>query len=125
MECLAASTLDYRKYKAMFEVQEVNSLDVAFGCRAMELMPKYDDIPEEYKHGNTKWNKLFNDWFFSGLSNLDITPKPGVDRNKAISHIRAVMGSFEPPHEHKEAGVAFLMAEWFEDAKWDRNKRKD
>lgn len=103
----------------MFEVKDVTPSDITFGCRAMELMPKYDDIPKEYKHGDTKWNKLFNTWFFRGLSKLSVTAKPGIDKDKALAHIQSIIGSFEPPHEHKAAGVAFLMSEWFEDAEWE------
>ena len=104
----------------MIEIQEVNGLDIAFGTKAMSLMPPYKDIPKEYKDGQTKWNKLFNDWFFGGLSTLDLAPKEGVDKLKALSHIKAIMTSFEPQHEHKEAGVAYLMSEWFEDAQWTK-----
>lgn len=102
------------------EVQDVTNLAVAFGCRAMELMPPYKDIPDDYKRGHTKWNKLFNDWFFGGLKSLDVAPKKGIDKQKALTHIRAIMVSFEPQHEHKEAGVAYLMSEWFEDAQWSK-----
>ena len=106
----------------MFEVQKVTPIDIAFGAKAMELMPKYDDIPKEYKHGDTKWNKLFNDWFFIGLLSLSLTTKPSIDKVEALAHLQTIMGSFEPPHEHKEAGIAFLMSEWFEDAEWTTKK---
>jgi hypothetical protein len=29
-------------------------------------------------------------------------------------HLKAIMGSFQPKHEHKTAGVAYLMSLWFE-----------
>lgn len=106
-----------------FEVQKVTNLDVAFGCRAMDLMPPYADIPDTFKHGSTKWNKLMNDWFFCGLSKLDITPKNGINITKAKAHLKAILSSFEPPHEHKEAGVAFLMDQWFDDATWEKAKK--
>lgn len=104
----------------MIAIQEVNNLDIAFGGKMNELLPPYEEIPDEYKDGHTKWNKLFNDWFFGGLTELNLTPKEGVVRNKALSHIRAIMVSFEPQHEHKEAGVAYLMSEWFEDVQWTK-----
>lgn len=43
-----------------------------------------------------------------------LTARPGVDRDKALVAIKAALGSFEPKHEHKEAGCAFLLHEWFE-----------
>ena len=104
----------------MYSIVEVSALDVVFGCKASDLMPSYEAVPDKFKNGNTKWNKLFSDWFFSGLKKLELIPKENVDKNKALLHIRAIMGSFEPQHEHKEAGIAFLLSEWFEDAKWEK-----
>jgi len=106
----------------MYPIKEVSALDVAFGGgRMSELMPAYDHIPSQFKDWNRpgKWNKVMGDWFYSGLKNAQWKPKPGVDTKKALMHIKAVLGSFEPKHEHKEAGVAFLLSEWFEDVTYD------
>lgn len=51
-------------------------------------------------------------------------PEAGVDRYKALRHIHYILGSWEPKHEHKEAGAAFLFNEWFEDAKWEPEDKK-
>jgi hypothetical protein len=96
---------------------QVNDVEIAFGGRTSELLPAYDTLPEEFQRERSPWCRLVDDWFFSGLTKeraaLLIT-KPGVDRVEAFRHLRAVMGSFEPKHEHKVAGVAWLMSEWFE-----------
>jgi hypothetical protein len=34
------------------------------------------------------------------------------------------MGSYQPKHEHKEAAVAFLFNEWFDDETHQRTERK-
>lgn len=99
----------------MYEIHELSAAEVAFPATVVHLMPKYEDIPKEFKSSSNRWNKLFNKWFFSGLRGATFIPKEGVDKMKALRHISAVMGSFEPSHEHKEAGVAFLLNEWFED----------
>lgn len=99
-------------------IPEITKLDVAFGTT--QGLPAYASIPDEFKRGRTKWNELFSAWFFSGLTGLRVAPSPGVDRDKAIAHIRALMASFEPSHEHKEAGVAFLMSQYFADADWQK-----
>ena len=100
----------------MFKIIDVSDLDVAFGGKIKELMPRMEDIPKEFKTGRTKWNKITSRWFFAGLSkNTVFSPKEGVDTRKALKHVSAILGSFEPKHEHKEAGVAFLLSEWFED----------
>ena len=103
---------------------EVTGLDMAFGPRSIrKLMPAYEDIPEEFRRGHTKWNGFFNDMFFSGIKNLNLIPKEGIDHKAALCHIKALSGSFEPKHEHKEAAVAYLMSIWFQDGStWERAK---
>lgn len=82
------------------------------------FLPPYSAIPDPFKFGSTKWNRLFSDWFYSGVKNLLLIPKGGVDVNKATRVIKAHMISFEPSHGHKEAGVAYMMSLLFEDASW-------
>ena len=108
----------------MFPIQEIDDVMLAFPANVMNLMPKYEDIPEEFKRGGTKWNRLFYEWFFNGLESLELKPKDGVDTQKATRHIRAVMTSFQPKHEHKSAAVAFLLSEWFKDAKWKAKEKR-
>lgn len=108
----------------MFPIAEVSAVQAAFPCDVKKMMPKWEEIPEEFKDGKTKWNKLFSDIFFCGVTKLEMEPRKDVDTTKAFRHIKAVMSSFEPQHEHKEAAVAFLMNEWFTDAIWERAERK-
>ena len=93
----------------------VSTLDTAFGTRAMELMPTYKDIPDEFKKQHNPFVKWQQKWFFSGLKKEDIPKaKEGIDQNQALRHLAAIQNSFDPPHEHKEAGVAYLASLWFE-----------
>lgn len=95
---------------------DVDAVTMAFPAGIKHLMPPREQI-EAYKSG---WGgKLFNDWFFCGLKSLELMPKEGIDKSKALRHIRTIMGSFEPKHEHKEAAVALLLEEWFEPGKWE------
>lgn len=103
----------------MFPIAEVNVIDLAFPCNVSEIMPAYKDIPDQFKHDGSKWNRFFNDMFFCGIKNVKLKPRPGVDEAKAFAHIRAVSASFEPKREHKEAAVAYLMDQWFEDGTWE------
>lgn len=105
----------------MFEIQEVSDIEMAFPGSVSHLMPKREDIPDEFKEfRGTKWNGIFNDWFYSGLKNMKATPRGGVDSEKALRHIKAIMGSWEPKHEHKEAAVAYLLSQWFEEITYDK-----
>lgn len=110
----------------MFPIKDVSDVERSFGANNMaEMMPSYSQIPEEFKdfNGRNKWNVLVRDMFFFGLKSIDLTPKKGVDPKKAFKHIRSIMVSWIPKHEHKEAACAFLFNEWFEDVKYEANEK--
>jgi hypothetical protein len=92
----------------------VDALDVVFGGTISKLLPPMSAIPAEFKrHNGTEWNRWQADWFYSGLHRYP-KPKPGIEVREAMRHLAAVQGSFEPKHEHKEAGVAYLASLWFD-----------
>jgi uncharacterized protein YutD len=107
----------------MYKIQEVTDSDLMFGGNINKLMPKYGDIPDEFKSYYNKWSIIVGDWFFKGLNNVKFIPKDGVDTNRALNHINAILRSFEPAHEYKQAGCAYLLSEWFEDITYDNKKR--
>lgn len=103
--------------------QEVSEADIAFGGDINKLLPELKDIPEEFKKYNgNKWNRVFSTWFFCGLKEAVFKVKPGIDKDKALRHIKAIMCSWAPKHEHKKAGVAYLLSLWFEDVKYKEDK---
>ncbi len=100
--------------------QEVSGLDVVFGGDIEKLLPPRGDIPQEFYAGRTDWCKFVSRWFFKGLPDgTAFRCKEGVDGNTALRHLRAIMCSFEPKHEHKTGGVAWMMSLWFEDVVHD------
>ena len=113
----------------MIPVPDLKSSEIVFGCN-LGWVPKYEDIPEDHKRGYSsdpkvkKMNSLMNSWFFCGLKSLKLTPKKGVDEEKAKLAIHALMGSYEPKHEHKEAAVTYLLCEWFDDAEFEKADRE-
>lgn len=101
----------------MIPVPEITKMDFAFGN--IDHLPKYETIPDEFKDPNShsRWNLFASHWFFGMLKKNDIDnlkPKDGIDKIAALKACRAILLSFEPQHEHKEAGVAYLLSEWFE-----------
>lgn len=101
----------------------VSDLDVGMGSVDMGyLLPSMSEIPEEFKTGYGKWQKIVDDWFFSGLRMTNVVPKEGVDKVQAIRHIKAILHSWSPKHEHKTAGVAYLMSLWFDVFEYEVNK---
>jgi hypothetical protein len=94
--------------------QAIDDVTVAFPARVVgTLLPRVADIPREFYSRANPWATLASRWFFSGLSGR-FAVKPGIDERTALRHLSAVLRSFEPQHEHKEAGVAFLMSQWFD-----------
>lgn len=101
----------------MLNIPEVSDLQAILGTMLYAPLPAWDDIPPEFKsHPGTPFNRIVSTLFFNGgkLSDHGLTPKPGVDQRKAMRAIKACLGSFEPKHEHKEAGVAYMLSEWFD-----------
>jgi hypothetical protein len=115
----------------MLAIPEMTGADVAFGN--VKHMPKYEAIPEDFKrHNGNEFCSAISKWFFKGaqkapdgiiIDGKQFTAKPGVDLSKALAAIRAVLGSFEPKHEHKEAACAFMLSEWFDIAPSQEKKR--
>jgi len=105
----------------MLKVVDISDASLAFPSDLDGIIPKYEDIPEEFKQsygGDDKVKKcrdLFSTWFYRGLKTLELIPKEGVDKDKALRMIRCVMGSFSPKHEHKEAACAYMFHEFFEE----------
>lgn len=95
-------------------IPKLSDLDIAFPARAMEWLPPMDEIPDKFKARGNAWTRLVGRWFAKGLPRTtEFVPKEDVDAKAAFNVVRACLGSFEPKHEHKEAGCAFLMSEWF------------
>lgn len=97
----------------MRPVPEIAGVDLAFGNT--KHLPPMTEIPQEFQNGRSPWSNLFHRWFYSGLpATVEFYPKEGVNPEKALKAISAIMVSFEPKHEHKEAGVTFLLSQWFD-----------
>ena len=99
----------------MLPVPEIKGIDLAFGN--IDHLPKMKDIPEELMQPSNRWMQFVSKMFFVGLKKEEydsLVAKQGVDKKKAFMAIRTCLLSFEPKHEHKEAGCAMLFNEWFE-----------
>lgn len=99
----------------MFPINDkLTKIDVAFPANVSHLMPKWHELPEEFQRERHPMCEIANRWFFSGLKGAKFKPRAGVDEDKALTHLRCIVGSFEPKHEHKIAAVGYLLNEWFE-----------
>ena len=92
----------------------ITNWDMAFGPNSIaEWLPAKDDIPKEFWQEN-KYTKIIHRWFFSGAEGVVFVPKGGINKSNALAHIKVCLMSFEPPHEWKTAGCAYLLSLWFE-----------
>lgn len=100
---------------------EVSDVLLAFPGDVKHLIPPQKEIPERFWTQVNDWTyRLFNDMFFHGLRpGVKFYARPDIDARMAVRHIQAVMRSFEPKHEHKEAACRYLMDLWFSKVEWE------
>lgn len=120
--------------KPYYPVQ-VTDLDLAFPATVLRLMPPIEDIPEV----DEGWNELARALFTGRYTDLSFLPSVYltdwiVDSQRAATveggdvylemawrHVRTILGSWEPKHQHKEATVAYLLSLWFRWATWKQD----
>lgn len=94
-----------------FEFPKLEGLDMAFSTIRTDPKLLAEAKERGFYNGDTDYNGLFSDLFFSGGK---VEFKKDVDEDfkaKAWPYCRAFMGSWEPKHEEKEAICAMLMSE--------------
>lgn len=97
--------------------KHVDGITQSFGASGIELahmLPAMREIPEAFTDDRDPWCAVVQRWFFEGVSSSVFVPREGIDKATALAHLGAIMRSFEPKHEHKIAGVAYLCSLWFE-----------
>lgn len=93
----------------------ISDVELAFPANVIgKLLPEWNAIPAEFRERRSPWCRIAGDAFAGVNSKIEIALRSGIDRSLATRHLRACMGSFEPKHEHKIAGVAYLLSLWFE-----------
>ena len=96
--------------------QQVSDVELAFGGGIERLLPTEKEIPAEFWSSESKWNKAATALFFGTISDTsEIIERPGIDVHFAARHIRTIFKSFQPKHEHKIAGCAYLLSRFYLD----------
>lgn len=94
--------------------EKITDVEMAFPADVTRLLPPWEELPEDYQRDRAPTCKVVDQWFSCGLGNLNAVPKEGIDTTHALRHLKCIMGSYQPKHEHKTAGVAYLIDLWFE-----------
>lgn len=98
--------------------QTINPIVAAFPANVTgTLLPPAEDIPTEFFDSDNKWAVFTSQLFGHGWDgrNPSLVMKDGVDASLAFEHFQTVLKSFEPKHENKIAGAAYLLSLWFTD----------
>lgn len=88
-----------------FPVPDFSDSERAFGADGKHYFNRMD-IPQVPR----KFEEMVNGWFFSSGTIPEF--HSAVDRTAATRAIRALFGSFAPPHEAKIATVAYAVWLW-------------
>jgi hypothetical protein len=109
----------------MLAIPDLDDPSVAFGD--IKHLPKRKDLPEEYQNDWHRDSQPFcravSMWFYKGcqvngnsliINGVTFVPKEGVDFQKALRAIKAVLGSWAPQHEHKIGGAGYMLSQWFD-----------
>jgi hypothetical protein len=97
-----------------FPVPELTGLDAAFGAQRKHYLTG-EQLGE---WGNLGMRSPFHEaaagLFYKGgkLDDYGLTIRPDLDRGKVYVALRALLGSFDPPHEIKIGTVAVALANW-------------
>jgi len=121
----------------MMQPKEISDVMMAFPANVVgDYLPEWSDIPEEFRKG---WNSSYGACNLSsdifswrlGDKKIGFVPMDDVDPGMAWRHICACLGSFEPKHEHKIAGVGYLISLWIkafivdDDVYWKNPKAQE
>lgn len=92
------------------DLASITDPEKAFGT--MRLLPVWTAIPEEFKRGNL-YTKLAESIFYgTALPDGEIEFLPGFELSAGDLNtcVRVHLQSFGPKHEHKIAGVGYMIS---------------
>lgn len=102
-----ADTLDLRS----FAFPPVSAIDAAFSTFGTDPALLAEAKKRGFYNGHTPYNRLFSTLFFEGGKADFKSDAPEEFVKRAWPYCRALMGSFAPSHEDKEAICAMLLSE--------------
>lgn len=93
------------------DLGSISDVELAFGTT--RFLPEAEEIPVEFNSVNNVYARIVSDIFYgSELPAWDIELEEGVKPEVLNKFIRAHLTSWEPKHERKIAGVAYLLSKF-------------
>ncbi len=94
--------------------KDVSPAQAAFPAKVLgTYLPEIHEVPDYPQR--EQWEDVVHRWFSKGLDDIGMVSEDDLDREKALQHLSTCMKSYEPKHEHKISGVAWLMSMWYTD----------
>lgn len=103
-------TLQIKLKNGTHTFRKFDGISATFGAELSDY-PSWDDIPNEYTERRHPTVDIVRSLFFSGgkLADHGKALSPHVSADEFYSTLNALLRSFEPKHEVKEATVAMLI----------------
>lgn len=95
-------------------LHDFTGLDAVFGASGKHYLTR-EQLGDWYDmNQHTPFHKAAAQIFYKGgkLADFGLTIKPGLDKGKVMTNVRALLCSFEPKHEIKMGTVAAALANW-------------
>lgn len=90
------------------QIESITMPEVAFSTA--RLLPAWEDIPDDFKQGNIYTALAASIFYGTKLPPGVIEFNEGVTPEALNKCVRAHLQSFGPKHEHKIAGVGYMIA---------------
>lgn len=91
------------------QVKSVTDVEEAFGT--IKLLPELDQVPVEFKQNQRIECKVVSSMFYgTEMPEASVVFKDGFEPKSVMKCFMAHLKSFEPKHERKMAGVAYMMS---------------
>lgn len=96
------------------DVESITKVEEAFGTT--RLLPNMGDAPATFDQFDNPYQQVVSALFYGGpLPDYEVAPRPGFEEVVASGAlqrcIRAHLSSWEPKHEHKMRGAAYLLSQ--------------
>lgn len=90
-------------------VEAITDVEVAFSTTS--LLPKWEEIPDRYKKGGTIESKIVESMIYgSEMPEMYVHFKDGFTIKLVQRCVDSHLASFRVKHEHKCAGVAYMIS---------------
>lgn len=90
------------------QLASISDVELAFSTE--RLLPSWEDIPEDFKKGNDYTVLAEAIMYGWPLPDLVMQMKEGFEPSDLNRAARAHLQSFGPKHQHKIAGVGYMIA---------------